>query len=128
MSTVKHRVLNVLAALSLLLCVAFVTLLMAELTAYPDHIFYFGNGRFYLWFDRGEVAFGRWPVESFRIHLAYWILATALLPLSKRDGVRWVGWRSRRRRDAGFCPRCGYDLRATPDRCPECGTAVGPAA
>ena len=51
-----------------------------------------------------------------------WVIAGVLVLL----GAFWAwaltsGRRHAERLAAGLCPACGYDLRATPGRSPECG-------
>jgi hypothetical protein len=48
------------------------------------------------------------------------MVPTAVLPIVwVMRRIRGSNWRERVTR--GLCGRCGYDLRASPDRCPECG-------
>ena len=59
--------------------------------------------------------------EETRITIPYWLIVvlTVLLPLN------WLRLARRHRHPPCDCPVCGYDLRATPGRCPECGTVQG---
>lgn len=53
------------------------------------------------------------------------LLYAVLLPVAGLLAL--FAWRARPKLP-GTCVKCGYDLRASPDRCPECGHAVSPAS
>jgi hypothetical protein len=52
------------------------------------------------------------------VSIPYWLIIATTGLLAIRC------FKVRRRKLNGCCAVCGYDLRATPDRCPECGKVV----
>jgi hypothetical protein len=157
MSSVKRWLLNLLAAVSLVSCVATAGLWVRTYVA-QDQLSWRG-GRYFVMAETYagvvEVSLSsamtfthapdgwqyfRSPYENRYEHLAVhrqrpapgnggwdrWLIVLPLwLPMLISAAPLAAGWRLRKRRGrTGTCVQCGYDLRATPDRCPECGTAV----
>ncbi|MGH7179663.1 MAG: hypothetical protein ACREJC_19970 [Tepidisphaeraceae bacterium] len=67
----------------------------------------------------GEHRDFEWVASS-----PYWAVALVLALPWYFAPIYWKRRRRARRKVVGQCQRCGYDLRASPQRCPECGTAT----
>ena len=74
-------------------------------------------------FEDSKTSFGLWVDGGyFLVRLPHWAIVIVAGALPLYWGVRRL--RSRARRRQGRCVSCGYDLRASTDRCPECGTPI----
>ena len=81
------------------------------------------EGRSYSWlgfeYHRWQHSSGPYGSKRTITAVPFW-LPTAMLGVTTGLTLR-MWWKHRRRQKLGLCARCGYDLRATPGRCPECG-------
>jgi hypothetical protein len=91
-------------------------------------------------YDRSWLGFGRkqsqeprtWQSKSLRTIPYTTILRVYFIPLwfctAFFSILPLIAFRRHatlfHRRKRGLCARCGYDLRASPTKCPECGAAV----
>ncbi len=80
------------------------------------------------YYPGGRSRFGGFGLRLDRLVIPYWaiVLLTAAIPLG-----RLVAPRRKSHALGQLCAKCGYDLRATPeksgplfDRCPECGMSA----
>jgi 4-amino-4-deoxy-L-arabinose transferase-like glycosyltransferase len=119
----RRRLFTILSALSLLICAgACVLWVRAAHNKIPDQWIGLFGSRYDVIADPGSLALLRATPEDDGqevLLVRYWILLslTGILPLL------WLGVAMfQAKSNCGRCQACGYDLRATPARCPECGT------
>jgi hypothetical protein len=86
----------------------------------PSDDAFAGFSHQHITYDVGIFA----DIEKLDVGVPHWFMAI-LLAIAPAMRLRAAAQHCRRDR-TGRCPACGYDLRATPDRCPECGRGAEP--
>jgi hypothetical protein len=86
--------------------------------AVPKGKFPFGH---FSWMHE-RMPIGDGSLQIRLIGIPWWSVALMASVLPAWWGLR--RGKARRRSKLGECAACGYDLRATTERCPECGTAA----
>ncbi len=67
--------------------------------------------------------------KSSAVDIVYWIIPV-VATASSIAGLIWTIWlvqafrRDLKRDRGGLCMKCGYDLRHSTERCPECGEPI----
>jgi hypothetical protein len=96
------------------------------MSSYPVQVqWHFGHvwqtySRFHMTFAASRASAPPGFTTNHRlIVIPYWSPALLFSILPALWTWRFIKYGHRRK--AGHCPKCNYDLRATPDRCPECG-------
>jgi hypothetical protein len=95
-----------------------------------------------IWHRRGQTRQQQftWNTQT-KGMVAFWVLTTkqwtrfytgriavtlAIPPAVWLWILAWPRVTARFANRRGICPQCGYDMRATPNRCPECGRLFPP--
>jgi hypothetical protein len=94
----------------------------ARAVSWEHRWWFLGFGYWNVRYPAGPAHRGLHPVG---VTVPHWFIAT----LFAIPPTIWArrGWRERRKRkrvERGLCAACGYDVRANPERCPECGGPV----
>ena len=85
---------------------------------------YSANRRWKIHRSKGSETYWLPFIKSGRtrgVGIPLWMLCLMFAALPAYNSTLSQSYRRRKHKKLGLCLKCGYDLRASKDRCPECG-------